>query len=175
MVEYGYITQAECDAAQAETLIFTDTRGVPGAPQRRMRAAGRRASDGEVFSWFMDAVYDDAIDLICRGPGLHPRRWRSDLLYSAGYQIYTTLDMDIQNIVDSVYEDPSNFDYPSKPTARPSAAPSPSPTPTPATCWPWPAAWGRRTAEPLCDDLGHLPPALRQRHQAPLGVRARHR
>ena len=25
MVEYGYITQEECDAAQAEKLIFTDT------------------------------------------------------------------------------------------------------------------------------------------------------
>ena len=37
----------------------------------------------------------------------------SKLLYQGGFHIYTTLDPEIQAIVDGVYQDPSNFDYPS--------------------------------------------------------------
>ena len=110
MVEYGYISQAECDAAKAETLIFTDSEEYQELHSDG--EGGAASSDGKVFSWFMDAVYNDAIDLIAEARGC-TEEMASELLYSAGYQIYTTLDMDIQNIVDSVYEDPSNFDYPS--------------------------------------------------------------
>ena len=111
MVEYGYISQEECDAAAAEKLIFTDSeeyKALHGSEE----GGETTASNGKVFSWFMDAVYNDAIDLIAEARGC-TREMASELLYSAGYQIYTTLDMDIQNIVDSVYEDTSNFDYPS--------------------------------------------------------------
>ena len=110
MVEYGYISQEECDAAKAEKLIFTDSEEYKAL--RGDEEGEASTNDGEVFSWFMDAVYNDAIDLISEARGC-TREMASELLYSAGYQIYTTLDMDIQNIVDSVYEDTSNFDYPS--------------------------------------------------------------
>ena len=111
MVEFGYISQEECDAAKAEKLIFTDSeeyKALHGDDEEETST-----SDSEVFSWFMDAVYSDAVDLIAEARGC-TQGMAQNLLYSAGYQIYTTLDMDIQNIVDSVYEDTSNFDYPSK-------------------------------------------------------------
>ena len=111
MVEFGYISQEECDAAKAEKLIFTDSeeyKALHGDDEEETST-----SDSEVFSWFMDAVYSDAVDLIAEARGC-TQEMAQNLLYSAGYQIYTTLDMDIQNIVDSVYEDTSNFDYPSK-------------------------------------------------------------
>ena len=110
MVEFGYISQEECDAAKAEELIFTDSeeyKALHGDEE------GETATnDGGVFSWFMDAVFEDAVELISEARGC-TSEMAIELLYSAGYQIYTTLDMDIQNIVDSVYEDTSNFDYPS--------------------------------------------------------------
>ena len=110
MVEYGYISQEECDAAKAEKLIFTDT---PEYEALHGDDTGETTTnDGKAFSWFMDAVYEDAVQLISEARGC-TRDMAIELLYSAGYQIYTTLDMDIQNIVDSVYEDTSNFDYPS--------------------------------------------------------------
>ena len=112
MVEYGYITQEECDAAKAEKLIFTDSeeyKELHGGED----GGESSTNNGQAFSWFMDAVYNDAIELIMEAKGC-TEKMASELLYSAGYQIYTTLDMDIQNIVDSVYEDTSNFDYPSK-------------------------------------------------------------
>ena len=111
MVEYGYITQEECDAAKAEKLIFTDT---PEYEEIHGGEDGQTSgNDGEVFSWFMEAVFQDAISLISEARGC-TRDMAQELLYSAGYQIYTTVDMDIQNIVEDVYEDTSNFDYPSK-------------------------------------------------------------
>ena len=111
MVEYGYISQEECDAAKAEKLIFTDSEEYKALHSDD--EGETTSNDSEAFSWFMDAVYNDAIALIMEAKGC-TEKMASELLYSAGYQIYTTLDMDIQNIVDSVYEDTSNFDYPSK-------------------------------------------------------------
>ncbi len=111
MVEFGYISQEECDAAKAEKLIFTDSEEYK-ALHGDEESSGTSSSSSGVFSWFMDAVFEDAVELISEARGC-TREMAIELLYSAGYQIYTTLDMDIQNIVDSVYEDTSNFDYPS--------------------------------------------------------------
>lgn len=112
MVEYGYITQEECDAAKAEKLIFTDT---PEYAELHGDETGEQevTSNDDVYSWFVDAVIEDAISLVAEARGC-TEEMAEQLVFSAGYQIYTTIDMDIQNIVDSVYEDTSNFDYPSK-------------------------------------------------------------
>lgn len=108
--DVGFITQAEADAAKKEFLMFTDT------PEYAALHAGDKEEEAvetsNVYSWFTDVVVDDAIALISEARGCD-RKMASDLLYSAGYHIYTTLDMDIQKVVDKVYTDPSNFDYPS--------------------------------------------------------------
>lgn len=108
--EIGYITQAEADAAKAQFLLFTDT------PEYAAIHANDKEEEvvetSNVYSWFTDLVIEDAIRLICEAKGCD-EKMASNLLYSAGYQIYTTLDMDIQKIVDRVYLDTSNFDFPS--------------------------------------------------------------
>lgn len=108
--EIGYITQAEADAAKAEFLLFTDT------PQYAMLHKNEEEDEvvqtSNVYSWFTDLVIEDAIRLIREAKGCD-EKMATSLLYSAGYHIYTTLDMDIQKIVDKVYLDTSNFDYPS--------------------------------------------------------------
>ena len=110
MASEGYITQAEADATKAEFLLFTDT------PQYEMLHKDDEEEEttetSNVYSWFTDLVVEDAIRLICEAKGCD-EKMASTLLYSAGYKIYTTLDMDIQKIVDNVYQDTSNFDYPS--------------------------------------------------------------
>lgn len=110
MVAEKFITQAEADAAKAEFLLFTDT------PQYALLHANDEEEEvvetSNVYSWFTDLVIEDAIKLICEAKGCDEKMAQT-LLYSAGYQIYTTLDMDIQKIVDRVYQDTSNFDYPS--------------------------------------------------------------
>ena len=110
MADLEYITQAEADATKQEFLLFTDT------PQYAMLHKNDEEDEvvqtSNVYSWFTDLVVDDAIRLICEAKGCD-KAMASALLYSAGYHIYTTLDMDIQKIVDKVYLDTSNFDYPS--------------------------------------------------------------
>ncbi len=109
MQELGHISEEECEAAKAEKLLFTDTEEYKALhPEENEEGV----SESSVYSWFTDAVIVDAIELIMESRGCS-EQVANDLLFSAGYHIYTTLNMDIQKIVDSVYTDVSNFDYPS--------------------------------------------------------------
>lgn len=112
MLELGHISQEECDAAKAETLLFTDSEEYKALHGEEDAAAESGGSDSVYTTWFTDAVIEDAIELIQEARGCDAFTANS-LLYSGGYHIYTTLDPDIQEIVDSVYRDPSNFDNPS--------------------------------------------------------------
>ena len=111
MYELGIITKGECEAAKKEFLLFTDTPEY--AAIHANDVTEEVVETNNVYSWFTDLVVNDAIELISEARGCD-KKMAADLLYSAGYHIYTTLDMDIQRIVDKVYQDPSNFDYPSK-------------------------------------------------------------
>lgn len=112
MLELGHITQEECDAAKAETLLFTDSEEYKALHGEEDASSESGGSDSVYTTWFTDAVIEDAIELIQEARGCDASTANS-LLYSGGYHIYTTLDPDIQEIVDSVYRDPSNFDNPS--------------------------------------------------------------
>lgn len=112
MLELGHISQEECDTAKAETLLFTDSEEYKALHGEEDAAAESGGSDSVYTTWFTDAVIEDAIELIQEARGCDASTANS-LLYSGGYHIYTTLDPDIQEIVDSVYRDPSNFDNPS--------------------------------------------------------------
>jgi len=63
----------------------------------------------EVYSWFVDTVIDDVIDMMMENAGLDPdnkdsRRLYRDLVSKGGYHIYSTLDMKTQTAVDNVYQ-----------------------------------------------------------------------
>ncbi len=117
MLELGWISEAECSAAKAEKLLFVDTPEY--AALHGLEIGENEEGEEEVlpasrvYSWYEDQVIEDAIAQIQEAKGVN-REMATDLLYSAGYHIYTALDMDIQNIVDEVYENPDNFNYPSK-------------------------------------------------------------
>ncbi|MDE6936046.1 MAG: PBP1A family penicillin-binding protein [Oscillospiraceae bacterium] len=114
MLELGVIDEATCQAAKAEKLLFTDTdeykalHGIAPDPEE-----GEETDTSNVYTWFVDQVINDAIDLLAETKGVGTDT-AATMLYNAGYHIYTTVDLDMQAIVDSVYQDPSNFDYPSK-------------------------------------------------------------
>ena len=140
MLDQGMITEAECKAAKAEKLLFTDTpeyaalqaeKEAAEAAAAEAAAAEGTTEDGDsqeedletaeedeegggrrAYSWFEDAAISDAIQLVMEAQGCS-KDVATQLIYSGGYKIYTTLQPDIQAIVDEIYEDPSNFDYPS--------------------------------------------------------------
>lgn len=117
MVEYGYLTEAEAAAAKAEKLLFTDTdeyKALHGIEVPEETEEDEKKVDlSKIYTWFEDEAINEAITLLCDQYG-YAREYASKLLYRGGFHIYTTLDPEVQAVVDEVYQDTSNFDYPSK-------------------------------------------------------------
>ena len=116
MKEYGYLTEAEYAAAKAEKLLFTDTdeyKAIHGIEVPEETEEDEKPVDlSKIYTWFEDEAINEAITLLAEQYG-YAREYASKLLYQGGFHIYTTLDPEVQAIVDEVYQDPSNFDYPS--------------------------------------------------------------
>jgi len=111
MKELGYIkTEAEYQAALNEELHFTD--GTTSADDLVAAAAAEAAaSSGEsrVNSWFIEQAFKDVTADLAAHLDISEDAART-LLYNGGYQVYTTLDPEIQSIAESVYEDRANLD-----------------------------------------------------------------
>ena len=98
MLEQGYITQAEHDAAVAEELVFV--------------GRGQGTTSTTVYSYFEDQLIKDVIADLKAEYDLSDQM-ASQWVYNGGLSIYCTQDPAIQAKVDAVYEDLSNFDAPS--------------------------------------------------------------
>ncbi len=90
MLEQGYITEEECSAAKAEELNFAFNR--------------ENQEDSQVYSWFAEAVIDDVTDYFAESRDIS-RDSAAYLLRNGGYTIYCTMDKDIQDAVDLIYQD----------------------------------------------------------------------
>ena len=116
MKEYGYLTEAEYAAAKAEKLIFTDTdeyKALHGIEVPEETDDEKPVDLSKIYTWFEDEAINEAITLLAEQYG-YAREYASKLLYRGGFHIYTTLDPQVQAVVDEVFQDTSNFDYPSK-------------------------------------------------------------
>ena len=127
MLEQGYISEAECAAAKAEKLLFTDTDEYKAIHGMDVPDPDEETEDGEEAveeqqqaaankynTWFQDAAINEAISLLMEAKG-YSKDDAELYLYRNGYHIETTFDPDIQAKVDAVYKDISNFeDYTSK-------------------------------------------------------------
>ncbi len=83
MIENGYITQAQADAAEAEPITITSTA----------------AASGE-YGWYIDAVTSEAQNAL----GI-----ATEELLSGGYTIYTALDTSTQKAAEATMEDASYY------------------------------------------------------------------
>ena len=93
-----YLTPEEAEAAKAEELHFTD--GTTSATDIVTEATGGT----NINSWFVDQVLDDVSADLADLYGITTEEARIRI-YNSGYNIYTTLDPEIQEIAESVYED----------------------------------------------------------------------
>ena len=92
MLELGKITQNEYNVAVTSDLVTSDEY---------------RQNRSNVTSYFADQVVADVIrDLQKKGI---PEEIATRQVYSGGLKIYTTLDVDIQDTIESVYSDPRNL------------------------------------------------------------------
>ncbi len=94
MEELGMISAEEAEAAKAEELVFTD--------------GSNKTDEKDIKSYFVDAVTEEVIDDLINKKG-YSKLYAESLLYSGGLQIYSTMDVRVQNAVDSIYKDKGNF------------------------------------------------------------------
>ena len=102
-----YLTQDEYAAAKEEPLLFTD--GTTEADEIVKKATGGI----KINSWFVDQVIWDVSADLAKKLEISEKEARI-LINSSGYRIYTTMDLDIQELAESVYEDRSNLDVTSR-------------------------------------------------------------
>ena len=136
----GLISEEEYDEAVAQELVFKD--GIAKEDQMAycpnescgykgivstLRAEGNEYfcptcgeeipigvnASQEVYSWFMDTVYEDVARARMARDGVEVNKESMKtykrLIARSGYHIYTCLDMDVQNAVDRVYTDLSQI------------------------------------------------------------------
>ena len=95
MYEQEYIDYETYCAACEEPLVFKRSPGIESVIQRP-------------YSYYEEVVINDVLRDLMELKGIGYDAARS-LLYNGGYQIYCCIDMDVQNVVDSIYTDLSNF------------------------------------------------------------------
>ncbi|MGI6028259.1 MAG: transglycosylase domain-containing protein [Candidatus Heteroscillospira sp.] len=94
MYDQGYISREEYQSAVDEELKF-------------VRSANE-ASTGQIYSYYVETVINDVLQDLVEQKGISLQSARQ-LLYSGGYQVYTCLDKDIQNQVDTIYQNMENL------------------------------------------------------------------
>ena len=96
-----YLTKEEYEAAKAEPLNFTDTSGDASSVIKQ--------TDGvEINNWFVEQLIKDVTNDLAEAKGISYEAAQR-LVNNSGYQIYCTMDLDIQRIAESVYENTDNL------------------------------------------------------------------
>lgn len=100
MKDNGYITESEYEAALKEELVLFDSSDED--------TIDNTDDDMTVHSWYVDSVVYEIIDDLMK-----QNDWTyalaSTKLYTSGYSIYIPMDPEIQEIMESVYEDEANL------------------------------------------------------------------
>ena len=96
MLNQGYISQAQYDAAKKEKLVFVNKSG---------EAAG---SSTNYFSYFEDQVVNEVVRDLMEKTG-YEYEVTLRMLQTGGYKIYCTIDPEVQEQVEQVYEDLTNL------------------------------------------------------------------
>ena len=108
----AYISEAERDAAIAETLVFSrDKKAEVQDPDTQKTSKSVR------YSWYVETVIDNAIEALMDARGIN-RETASQLVFNGGLSIYSCYDPFVQNAVDTVFNDRSNLDMVSERTGQ---------------------------------------------------------
>ncbi len=92
MLSYGYISQSEFGEAYGKELTLNVNE----------------KKDEQVYSWYAETVIDDVIKDLMTEKGMSYET-ASKTVYSGGLKIYTLMDKNIQDILDSYFSNYYNF------------------------------------------------------------------
>lgn len=95
MLKQGYISESQYEQAKSEQLVLVNK-------------SAETAGSGDYFSYFEDQVINEVVyDLMEKTGNGYEVTLR--MLQTGGYQIYCTIDPEVQEQVDRIYEDLSNL------------------------------------------------------------------
>jgi len=98
MYDYGYITEAEKTAAQNTELVLVLDRN----------ASEKNDETSNIFSWYKEAVFNDVRDALMEKYG-YDSYAASMMIYSGGLKIITVMDPEVQDIMEEVYENDTEY------------------------------------------------------------------
>lgn len=96
MLEQGKITQEEYDAAVKEVLVFANSDET------------QADNKNSITSYFIDAVMDDVISDLMKEYN-YSKSDATQYLLKGGLRIYTTMDPNVQNSMETVFENEKNY------------------------------------------------------------------
>ncbi|MBQ4156451.1 MAG: hypothetical protein IJD90_06565, partial [Clostridia bacterium] len=101
MYNNGYISKEECEKAKNADLGLRENPST-------ILSSTETVEKEEYNSYFVDAVIDDVIAGLVEEKG-YTEEYATSQLYKGGYKIYTTIDLDMQEILEEVYLNDDNF------------------------------------------------------------------
>lgn len=96
MAELGMISEEERDTAKNKKIVL------------KVGQTSTDVTNQDVKSYFVDAVTDDVIHDLMEKENLTESE-ATNRLYTGGFKIYSTYDPNVQNAIDKVYTNVSNF------------------------------------------------------------------
>lgn len=107
MLELGFITQQEYDEAISTELVY--------------HSDAYEQNTNEPYSWFTEAIISDLTEDLQEKENISYDLARSRVM-SGGLQIYATIDLNVQEAMDDVFQDEDNFPNAQKNGVVPQAA-----------------------------------------------------
>ena len=104
MLRQGYIAQSEYDKATSEEVKLARTK-----------------ETANINSYFGDQVFEDVLTDLVKKKGMTEDQ-ATQLLYTGGLKIYSTVNPEIQRIMESVFADSKNFPKNTKKELQPESA-----------------------------------------------------
>ena len=97
MRQQGYITENEYQNAKNEELQF-----------QYADSSSETGDNSDYYSYFVDQVIRDVVNDLANATG-YDTEVINRMILGGGYQIYSTIDVDVQNAAEEVYEDLDNI------------------------------------------------------------------
>lgn len=97
MLEFGAITQAEYDAVYDKPLVLAEKNQLSDNTEKK-----------EYQNWFIDSVIEEIIADLCEEYN-YSKDHATQLLYTGGYSIYTTMEIETQKILEDYFANENNF------------------------------------------------------------------
>ncbi len=89
MLKQEIITEAECEAAISQKLVF---------------ARSTRLPETKIRTWYVDEVIDDLTHDLMTKNGWS-KKYAQQMIFTGGYRVYMNVDLRIQGIMDEVWSD----------------------------------------------------------------------